>query len=177
MSSNNIRVRNYGQSYPIYKSFAFFSSKDNVENNNDHDFVASLTVKLPSLYIDATSQNQSNANNKSETHERIKYSCERLSTYLFSTSASNVNKNENFASPNNTVKNVNMKIVQCGNAYLTSYAPPNKLDVKDDSNNSKKVELHSAMTRVPGCVATVHVKTVLVPIPSLNQLNLQSPQH
>ena len=61
-----------------------------------------------------------------------------------------------------------MNIVQCGNAYLTSYAPPNKLDVKDDSNNSKKVELHSAMTRVPGCVATVHVKTVLVPIPSLN---------
>ena len=94
MSSNNIRVRNYGQSYPIYKSFAFFSSKDNVENNNDHDFVAFLTVKLPSLYIDATSQNQSNANNKSETHERIKYSCERLLTYFFSTSVSNVNKNE-----------------------------------------------------------------------------------
>ena len=127
-------------------------------NDNDHP----ETSPSPSpLFIDAKELTASPISNTNIDSNPVQSFFDRISHHLYHSDDS-INGNENSqpssssSSSSSSQMEMNKKIVQYGQFFQQT----------QNANDFATSELISPPERVPGCIATVHVQTILTPISS-----------
>jgi len=145
-------------SRPSHNSFSFYPSTSSsaifaISDDGEH-------AQLPSLYVDGTTKSITSSSKPSEKtfNPNIQQSFDRISNHLYNYEEEN--------SSTSTEMNMNKRMVRYGQTFQM------QKDQAKDALISMIADpatiLSSSMERVPGCIATVHVQSILFPITSDN---------